>query len=186
MAPQKLSKADLAMAAGNLARETATSNGASRVSVVAAQQPQEIGFRLPKPALMIAILVGMYVTIALAAQHNLGGPDNWVTKVRDVCYFHPIAAQFLGAIDQYVAQYVFFGHQKLALAFTAPAAVMAHVGEMLVAIYKMFQIRARYGAQVAGIVSIVLHSFAVFLFGFGSLGILNKEIKKLSATGKKN
>jgi len=183
-ARKKVSSADLNTAVDNLAKESDKSRTSVRQSVTANSSPANvINFRLPNPILMTAILFGMYITIGLGAELNRNpAKANWITQVRDLFYFNSTAAAVLNWVNVNISQYMFFGYQKYALAFIAPAAVAAHVGEALVGLVKIIQARKKYGAQICSVGGMVAWTFAVFLFGFGSLGILGKEIRKL---GKK-
>lgn len=182
MAPKKktFTSADVTAAVDNLAKDV-DARQSVRQSVATTSTTATINFRLPNPLLMGAILFGMYVTIALGAELNRNPAQaNWITQVRDLFYFNESVTSVLNFINVNVAQYMFFGYQREALAFIAPAAVAAHVGEAVVALVKLVQARNTFGSQVCSIVGVVSWVFAVFLFGFGSLGLLGKEIRKLS------
>ena len=171
----KPTAAEIAAAIDQLAR---SSTSPARAKTAAAPAKKTVTFRFPNPLLSAAIFFGMFVTIALAAHHN----SSWSAYafVAKLCYWHPALAHVLNWVDANVASYVFFGHQGIALAFIAPAAVFAHVGEAIVAWRRLVALRVSRGVAACSGAMLVAHTASVVAHGFPALAIVAQEIANVS------
>lgn len=183
MAPKKN-----AAAAASVAEEiakTSTNNTDFRGSTSASPAPVAPGgnrLRLlaPPPVMAIAIIVGLYFTIGIAAQLNRS-VHPFVAKLADGAYANEYSKLALTWVEKNIADFIFFGHTAKIVGPLAAIAVLLHVLEPMVAVVFMFQARAklRNGSSLIPLWTIAGYAVFILVWGVGSFSRLSKELKRL-------
>ncbi len=170
----KVSAAPVAAAAA--AADDVRVSSAARGSAGATLQ-----LRFPNPVLAIAIIVGMWITVALGADYNTHRHE-LVKVIRDTCFCCEPVNAALKWVDGNVNDKLLGANKGVVIGVIAVAAVAIHVGEAVAALFVALRAQSKFGAAVVPTTHVAFYALSVLTWGFGSFSILLSQLRRLEKT----